>query len=109
MMKLPIELLAELEKANSDVQACKLLADNGIDPEQFEQTLPDSFLELISSGYAGTSDFKIYCPICGNANTDDLSRQSWASMFTDNAVKYRCRKCSGFFRVTMHGSVFRVY
>ena len=43
MMNLPKELLDKLETAESDVQACKMLADNGINPEEFEKTIPDNF------------------------------------------------------------------
>ena len=37
MMNLPKKLLDKLETAESDVQACKMLADNGINPEEFEK------------------------------------------------------------------------
>lgn len=106
MMQLPKELLKKLEVAESDVQACKILADNGIDPEEFEKTLPDHFLEEVNGGYKrGTVE--IHCPDCGNGDSDEISRQFWASMFTDSATKYRCRKCDCYFKVDSYGTIRR--
>lgn len=51
MMKLSKELQEKLSAAETDVQACKILAENGVDPEAFEKTLPDSFLEQVNGGY----------------------------------------------------------
>ena len=104
MMNLPKELLTKLESAESDVQVCKILADNGIDPEEFERSLPDNYLEEVNGGYKSL-DIDIHCPDCGNGERDEISRQFWASMFTDSATKYRCRKCNCYFKVSSYGVI----
>ena len=106
MMALPKELLEKLETAESDVQACKLLSDNGVDPEEFEKTLPDDYLEQVNGGYKSL-EIDIHCPNCGNGERDEISRQFWASMFTDSATKYRCRKCDCYFKVSSNGAITR--
>ena len=106
MMALPKELLEKLETAKSDVEACKLLSDNGVDPEEFEKTLPDGYLEQVNGGYKSL-EIDIHCPNCGNGERDEISRQFWASMFTDSATKYRCRKCDCYFKVSSNGVITR--
>lgn len=104
MMNLPKELLDKLETAKSDVQACKMLADNGIDPEEFEKTIPSDFLNQVNGGY-DSFGIDIHCPNCNVGDKDLISRQFWASMFTDSATKYRCRKCNTYFKVSSYGVI----
>ncbi len=104
MMTLPEELRKKLKEAQSDMEACKLLADNGIDPEKFEQSLPDGYLENVSGGY-DSFGIEIRCPECKTADKDRISRQFWASMFADSATKYRCRECGCYFMVKSNGSI----
>ena len=88
---------------SSDVGVCKLLAENGIDLEEFEKTLPDSFLNQVNGGYKDAFGSHIYCPWCNNEDSDEISRQFFASLFTDGAVKYRCCKCDKYFKVSAYG------
>ena len=106
MMKLSKELQEKLSAAETDVQACKILADNGVDPEAFEKTLPDSFLDQVNGGYESMG-LSIKCPNpnCLNADKDQISRQFFASMFCDSATKFRCCKCNTYFKVSSTGSI----
>lgn len=106
MMDLSKEMKEKLSEAKSDVDACKMLADNGIDVEEFEKSLSESELETIKGGYTPAfSDFEIECPNCHNGEKEMISRQFWASMFCDSATKYRCRNCNTCFKVYNNGSI----
>ncbi len=104
MMKLPEELLAKLKEAESDNDACRILAENNVDPEEFEKTLPDSFTEMVNGGYDSLG-IDIHCPNCKNGDKELISRQFWASLFADSATKYRCRHCGTYFLVTGYGHI----
>ena len=93
MIKISKELEEKLINTASDVDACKLLADNGIDPEEYEKSLPDSFLNKVNGGYKSLGGTTIKCPWCQNDDEKEISYQIWASMWTDGVSKYRCCKC----------------
>ena len=48
MIKISKELEEKLINTASNVDACKLLAENGIDPEEYEKSLPDSFMDKVN-------------------------------------------------------------
>lgn len=102
MMKLPERLLEKLKEAEGDVALCSLLAENGVDPEEFEKSLPEDVLEQVQGGTDETRKLTdCICPNCGNADRDELSRQFWLSwlIIPDGCSAYRCRKCDTYFRV----------
>ena len=86
------------------MRVCKMLSDSGIDPEKYEQALPEGYLEKVNGGYE-TLGFEIRCPECKNGEKDKISRQFRASMFTDSVTKYRCRECGCCFMVRNNGSI----
>ena len=108
MMKLSKELQEKLSAAETDVQACKILADNGVDPEAFEKTLPDSYLEQVSGGYK-YRDIEIRCPMCGNSEEEQISYQAFASMFCPGERKFRCCKCSTYWKVNLDDGYIQAY
>ena len=103
MKKISKELEEKLINTPSNVGVCKLLAENGIDPEEYERSLPDSFMDKVNGGYKSFGS-TIECPWCENEDKDEISYQIWASMWTDGASKYRCRKCNRYFKVGPYGT-----
>ena len=104
MIKISKELEEKLVNTASNVGVCKLLAENGIDPEEYEKSLPDSFMDKVNGGYKSFGGTTIKCPWCQNEDEDEISYQIWASMWTDGASKYRCCKCEGYFKVGPYGT-----
>ena len=115
------DVKAKLDTAISDVEVCKILADAGVDLDQFEKKiedagfnmkkiglqLPDDNLAEVSGGFY--DDFLgayFDCP-CGNNNRDDFSRQYWLGMVRRGRY-YRCKKCNRF--IVIAGTLsFRVF
>lgn len=108
MINLSDELKAKLSECKSDVETAKMLADNGIDVEEFEKQLPEDVLKAIGGGYDDMLGVEVYCPHCGNKDEDEISFQVIAS-FTSFRSKYRCRKCGGFFRKDDTGHMMPMY
>jgi predicted RNA-binding Zn-ribbon protein involved in translation (DUF1610 family) len=104
MQKLPNELLDKLQDARSDMEACKMLADNGVNVEEFEKSVSNEELNKIAGGWQ-CFGYEFKCPNCGEADRDNISRQFWASMFMDSATKYRCRTCNHYFKISTYGTV----
>ena len=103
MMKLPKELQEKLVAAETDVQACKILVENGVDPEEFEKTLPDSFLEQVNGGFV-LDGIIVCCPICENSEPSEIAYERFASLFSDGK-KFRCRRCDCSFMVYNNGMI----
>lgn len=102
--RIPIRLQSKLAKVNSDVEFCKILADNGIDVEKLQKTLPDDVLDKVGGGYENIFGTEIYCPNCGNHDSDEISLQIFATL-TSGSTKYRCRKCDKYFKMDASGHV----
>ena len=51
MIKISDELKEKLKTCKSDVEIAKMLADNGVDVEEFQKSLPDEILSKIDGGY----------------------------------------------------------
>ena len=121
-------LLADLpEKAKdrlkngiySDVELCKMLAQEGVDLEAIERKInnagfdtrkiglqvPDDELYTIHGGFH-EDDFggEIVCE-CGNSDRNQFSRQFWSSMFSIRKSYYRCKKCNTYIAVAGKGSL----
>ena len=97
------ELRERLQKAPSDMEACRILAEGGIDLEEMERALSDDELEGVSGGWMdGGND--LCCYHCGNRDRNMVSRQFWASLFA-SSTKYRCKVCNGYFTVDSIGTV----
>ena len=91
------DLRKKLANCISDVEFAKTLADNGVDVEEFEKSLPDEILSKIVGGYEDLYGDNVYCPWCNNDNSDEISFQVFTSISTF-ASTYRCRKCDNYFR-----------
>ena len=101
MMELPENVLEKLKDAEGDVAVCKILAESGIDPEEFEKTLPASVLEQVNGGApASTGSPTVVCPLCGNDNPNEISKQTLASILICHTgmFQYRCCKCDYYFK-----------
>ena len=97
------ELKEQVNESKSDNQACRALADAGVDVEAFEKELPDDYMNTVAGGWEGLDGRDLHCPHCGNNDRDEVSYQIWASMFMDSASKYRCKKCNHYFKITSYG------
>lgn len=95
-MNISDELREKLKDCRSDVEVAKILADNGVDVEEFQKSLPDEVLEKIGGGFKDIFGHKIVCAWCGEELSDNISYQVVAS-FLNNVDFYRCRKCAKFF------------
>ena len=105
---LPLDVKDQLSKAVSDVQVCKILADNNIDLSKIEEKienagfnmkriglqLADDNLAGIVGGFEDSDYGNIKCR-CGNEDRNEFSRQFWASLLT-NGTFYRCKKCNKY-------------
>ena len=105
--RFPQELQERLALAKSDVELCKLLADNGYDVEKLQKLVPDDILNQIGGGFDNILGTEIYCPSCGTTDSEDLSFQVLAS-FKKLQSKYRCRKCDCFFKLDATGRCVEV-
>ena len=112
---IPAEVQEKLNRAVSDVETCKILAENGIDVEMIEQMIADAGfdqiriglqeerdqeLEMISAGFKLNDGVKLVCT-CGAKDPEDFSYQFWCSSFDcgpDEGI-FRCRKCNRYFKV----------
>ncbi len=104
--KLSPEILEKLEGVYSDAECCKILAENGVNLDEFEQTiadhgfdmhkiglqLPDSELGAVTGGFYD-KDYQddLDCPYCGDNNRDNFSRQFWRSLCTNKKSFYCCK------------------
>ena len=98
------DLIEKLKEAKDDVSICKALADSGIDVEKLQKQVPDEILSQIGGGYSDLGGVEVYCPICGNGDSDAISFQIFASLFYVTEV-CRCRKCGNKFTVGLHGEI----
>ena len=96
MINISDELREKLKTCKSDVEACKMLADNGVDVEEFQKSLPDEVLNKVGGGYKDIIGDTVYCPWCKESEYDSISYQCIASLFS-NIDTYRCRTCGKFF------------
>ena len=116
---IPIELKEKLNTAKSDMEACKLLAENGIDVEKIEKMiadsgfdqirigmqLPDDSLTGIAGGFQEGRLGEVKCT-CGNSNRDNFSRQFWASLASRRFTSiYRCICCDKYVGVLASGGL----
>ena len=97
------ELYARIENAKGDVEVCEMLAKYGVNVEKLQRRIPDEYLNRIGGGYKNFFGTDIYCPECGNEDSDEISAQIIASI-TSKCSQYRCRKCGCFFRLTGTGN-----
>lgn len=119
---LPAEVLEKLKGVASDVEFCKILADNGIDVEEIEKKVKNSGVDFsestvvldndelsnINGGwYEWVSDHNVLyeCPHCHNGDRERNSRQFWATLSANffspsqAVVIYRCRNCGQFWEM----------
>ena len=94
----------KLWKVRSDVEACQLLAENGVDVESIERkirdayqgigsnilTLSDRELDRISGGVVERKS-SVWCE-CSNDDEEEFSYQFWVSQLIEGRA-YRCKKC----------------
>ncbi|MBR3266001.1 MAG: hypothetical protein IKI61_08620 [Erysipelotrichaceae bacterium] len=52
-----------------------MLADNGIDVEEFEKSLPDDVLKKVDGGYEDIIGDSVHCPWCKENRYDEISYQ----------------------------------
>ena len=112
---IPVELQEKLDAAKSDMETCKILADNGIDVEMIEQKIADAGfdqikiglqeerdieLEMLSAGFRFKDGAEVVCT-CGAKDPEDFSYQFWVSSFEcgPNEGIFRCRKCNRYFKL----------
>ena len=111
---LPLKVQEKLKSAKSDMETCRILADNGIDVEKIEKKIANAGFDQIKIGLQEVSDdaltnvaggWKTYdaevrCR-CGNGDRDEFSYQFWASsLYGPRTKKYRCKKCNSYMKVT---------
>lgn len=116
---IPAEVREKLSKAESDVQVCQILADNGINLEKMEHTiesfgfdlkkiglqLPDQYLGAVAGGFHDDDyDFDVACT-CGNNDKNNFSRQFWASLLCGPKSIYRCKNCSKYIHIWAHNHI----
>lgn len=97
MITISKELQEKLKNCKSDVEFSKMLADNSVNVEEYEKSLPDDVLEKIGGGFVNYNDDRVYCPWCDNAEEAEISYQVLVSIYHCEDI-YRCRKCNGFFK-----------
>ena len=112
--KVPADVLNKLDTVNSDVECCKILAENGVNLDEIEKIiadhgfnmnkiclqLPESELAGISGGfYDSTYKGEVVCPICGTSSRGDFSKQIFRSMLAEKKSYYRCKKCNQYFSI----------
>ncbi len=114
---LSADVKEKLSKANTDVEVCKILSDNGIDVEKIEKeikrlvpnfnkdylALNDGDLAKISGGFKNKfSETDVHCT-CGASNRKQFSYQFFASNFHDDDEVfdiYRCKECGNKILIT---------
>ena len=105
MIELPKEVMEQLRNAENNKEACRILSDNGYDPESVKQSLADEYLQNIDGGAAGGSNERridYICPHCKNEDKETFSCQFFKSFFSAYNMVYRCRKCNKYFQIDMH-------
>ncbi len=96
MINISDELNEKLKTCRSDVESCRMLADNGIDVEEYQKALPDEVLKKINAGYEDMIGDTVFCPWCKETASDKISYQTLISLRYNNDT-YRCRKRGKFF------------
>ena len=105
MMRLSDAIADKLKGVRSDVEVCKILADNGVNVEEFEKTLSEEELAQVGGGFQkGVAEVHCTNPNCLEAASENISYQFFASLFTD-AYYYRCRTCGTYFQMSKFGSL----
>ena len=114
---IPEDLKDKLNLAKSDMEACKILAEHGVDLAKIEKKIADAgFNQLkiglqlkddsladINGGFKEDNRYDVVCE-CGNGNEDDFSRQFWASLVSNRFRSiYRCKKCNNYIGVLYSG------
>lgn len=113
---IPEEVRTRLASVKSDVDACRLLAENGINIEEVENRIKDAYagvgkdllsltdreLENVSGGFQDNDFGFIWCSNCTNNNRDDFSYQFWVSQLMPEGCAYRCKKCGHYILVRDH-------
>ena len=108
---IPENVRGKLADVKSDVEACKLLAENGVDLDAIEKKIKDAYakmkinvlelsdteLDTIVGGFDNDKYDDIHCWKCGASERDDFSYQFWASSFLAEGRIYRCRKCDLYY------------
>ncbi len=109
------DVMKKLENVYSNVDVCRILAENGVDLDAVEKKiadagldmkriglqLPDDRLSEISSGF-WEEDMKadLECPVCHRDDRKNFSRQFWVSLIAPNTKSiYRCKKCDLYIAV----------
>ena len=117
---IPSEVKEKLETAKSDVEVCRILAENGIDVEKIEkkikdagfnlnkiglQELPDEALDKIAGGFE-TGGVEIKCP-CGVHDRSCFSYQVIDTLMSTDIVDsvYRCKNCGMYITKLKDGRV----
>ena len=96
MINISDELREKLKTCKSDVETCKMLADNGIDVEEFQKSLSDDVLKKVGGGYTDIIGDTVYCPWCNESRSENISYQCITSIINKTDT-YRCRTCKKFF------------
>lgn len=104
---LPVAVCDELGRTKSDVEFCRLLAENGIDVQKLQRKIPDEVLSRIGGGNENLSGTKICCPNCENSDSGEISVQVLSSAFSNNS-KYRCCKCGCYFKQELNGNCVEI-
>ena len=116
---IPPDVKEKLRTARGNVEACRILAENGINVETIEkkianagfdqikiglQEVPDDALEKIAGGFQ-IRDGEVVCR-CGNADERLFSYQFWRSLIAENVpmsgglenaqIIHRCMKCNTY-------------
>ena len=110
LASLPLSVRQKLARARSDNEACKILAESGVDYQDIESKMKDVFarggkdllalndveLEKIAGGFETDKYGDIECWECDASSRDDFSYQFWASTFLTKGTIYRCKKCGTY-------------
>ena len=105
---IPESVRAQLTSVRGNVEACKLLAENGVDVEKLEKKIKDAYAgvkkDLLSlserelANISGGVDDRRYNTVsceCGNSNEDDFSYQFFVSQLMSGRA-YRCKRCGNY-------------
>ena len=111
MSLLPENVKVNLTETKSNVEVCKLLAENGVDLELIEDKIKEAYakmkvnvlelkdteLETVVAGFDNEKYGDIHCWKCGTSDRDDFSYQFWASNFIAEGRIYRCKICDLYY------------
>lgn len=130
--QIPADVMEKLKTAKGDVDFCRILAENGIDVENFEKQVKESGVDFGQIGVVMDSDelaqvaggwtkeissgsyyVEYKCPYCGNGDRDRHSYQFWASLGSElwalgngGGDIYRCKNCGHYWEMR-HGMINR--